>query len=339
MGNKETKTKKKTGVKKTGTKKAGVPKETGKKSGSVKTAGKAKEGQPPVKKKASVQKTKLRLIKNGDLPVEDKVKKVSKQAPVQKKNDFYRDKSAFGDWFLQHRSLFMIGTTIFIVLSLITAGYIYFIKTYTVTTVYVDGNVHYTNEEVMEMVMTGYYGNNSLLLSLKYQNKGVEGVPFVEKMDVNILSPNTIRINVYEKALAGYVEYLGRYMYFDKDGIIVESSNKRTSGVPQVTGLKFNYVVMHEPLPVESEDIFKRVLNITQLLSKYTLAADKIFFDSAYDLTLFFEDIKVTLGSSEYIDEKIMRLKSILPKLDGKKGTLRLESFEEDTKNISFIEE
>ena len=43
------------------------------------------------------------------------------------------------------------------------------------------------------------------------------GVPFVEKMDVSVVDPHTIKIEVYEKALAGYVEYLGHYMYFDKD--------------------------------------------------------------------------------------------------------------------------
>ena len=64
-------------------------------------------------------------------------------------------------------------------------------------------------------------------------------------MDVNILTPNTIRISVYEKALAGYVEYLGRYMYFDRDGTVVESSSERTRGIPQVTGLRFDYVVVN----------------------------------------------------------------------------------------------
>ena len=31
------------------------------------------------------------------------------------------------------------------------------------------------------------------------------------------------------------IEYLGRYMYFDKDGIIVETSDKKTAGIPQIT--------------------------------------------------------------------------------------------------------
>ena len=244
-----------------------------------------------------------------------------------------------GEWFRQHKSLVLAGVTLLTLAAVIGAVYYYVITTYTVTTVYVDGNVHYTNEEVMDMVMKGRYGNNSLYLAVKYKDKGVEGVPFVEKMDVNILSPDTIRINVYEKALAGYVEYLGRYMYFDREGIVVESSEMKTSGIPQVTGLKFDYVVLNEPLPIENSQIFAKILSITQLLEKYELSADKIFFDSAFDLTLYFGEVRVTLGASDEIDGKIMRLQYILPRLEGKKGTLQMENYTEDTKNITFNQE
>lgn len=213
------------------------------------------------------------------------------------------------------------------------------LRYYKVTTVYVEGNIHYNNEEIMDMVMTGTLGNNSLYLALKYKNKGVDNIPFVQTMDVKILSPDTIKITVYEKAMAGYIEYLGRYMYFDRDGTVVESSSERTRGIPQVTGLRFDYVVVNEPLPVENDEIFKRILDITQLLNKYELTADKIFFDSSYNLTLFFEEVRVTLGSSSEIDQKIIKLKNILPELEGKSGTLQMENYTEDTKNITFHQE
>ena len=121
----------------------------------------------------------------------------------------------------------------------------YFLLThFTVRTVQVDGNKHYSAEEIKAMVMTGYLGDNSLYLSLKYKNKGIEGVPFVETMDVMVQSNDTIRITVYEKALAGYVQYLGRYMYFDNEGVVVETSKVTTKGIPQVTGLYFDHVVL-----------------------------------------------------------------------------------------------
>ena len=186
------------------------------------------------------------------------------------------------------------------------------------------------------MVMEGYYGNNSLLLSLKYKDRSIEGVPFVEKMDVSVLDPHTIKIEVYEKALAGYVEYLEKYMYFDKDGIVVESSDEKTPGVPMVTGFVFDHVILHEPLPVEDETVFKSVLNITQLVNKYNLTVDRIYFGSDDTLTLYFGGVRAALGTFESLDEKIMRLQDMLPSLTEKKGILHMENYTEETKNISF---
>ena len=169
------------------------------------------------------------------------------------------------------------------------------------------------------MVMEGHYGNNSLLLSLKYKDKSIVGVPFIEKMDVSVQDPHTIKIEVYEKALAGYVEYLERYMYFDKDGIVVESSKEKTAGIPMVTGLEFDHVILYEPLPVEDKEIFTKILSITQLVNKYNLSVDRIYFGKDDSLTLYFEEVKVALGIGDNLDE-----------------TLRMENYTEETKNISF---
>ena len=199
-----------------------------------------------------------------------------------------------------------------------------------------EGNIHYTNEEIIEMVIgDGMYGNNSLFLSLKYRDKGIDNVPFIQTMDVTVETKDTIRITVYEKALAGYVAYLGRYVYFDKDGIVVETSLEKTEGIPQVTGLKFDHVILHEQLPVEKPEVFADILNITQQLDKYSMSADKIYFDADYQVTLLFGEARVALGNDIYIEEKIMKLQYILPDLLGKSGILDMREYSEDTKFVA----
>ncbi len=236
------------------------------------------------------------------------------------------------------RSLFIILGIVLTVMIVLVVALNYIVENYKVTNIYVSGNTHYTNEEIIDMVMTDGLSCNSLYLSFKYRDKSIEGVPFVEKMDVDIVSPDTIRINVYEKAVAGYIAYLGRYMYFDRDGIVVESSMEPSDVVPQVMGLDFNYVILHEKLPVDNETVFAEILDLTQLLDKYSMHADKIFFDNEYNVYIYFGDIEVSLGTSSYIDEKIIQLQYILPNLEGKKGLLEMKDFDEDTKNITFEE-
>ena len=222
-----------------------------------------------------------------------------------------------------------------IIASVLGVSY-YFLNTYTIKAVYVEGNIHYTQEEIKEMVMEGALGNNSLYLSLKYKNKGVENIPFVDVMDVEILSPDTIKIVVYEKALAGYIEFLDTYIYFDRDGYVVESSGVKTAGVPQIAGLTFDYAVLGQKLPVEDEEIFESIMTITKLLTKYEINADKIYFRSGGEIVLFFEDIKVALGKAQHLEDKIMAIPTFLKELEGKKGTLRLENYSEEEKMTVF---
>lgn len=221
---------------------------------------------------------------------------------------------------------------------LAVVGAVYFVlRTYTVSNVYVEGNIHYTEEEIKEIVMDGPFGDNSIYLSLKYKKKGVEGIPFVDVMDVSILSPDTVKISVYEKALAGYVKYLDTYMYFDKDGCVVESSNVKTVGVPQVTGLDFDHLVLGQPLPVENKDVFGTILILTKLLNKYELAADKIYFHTSGEVTIYFGQVKVALGKDQAVlEDKIMLLPDFLVELEGKSGTLQMENYDEGNGKFTF---
>lgn len=229
-----------------------------------------------------------------------------------------------------------IAITVGVILVIMVCIIMFVLGQYHVKTVVVEGNEHYTAQEIEEMVLPKGIWNNSILLSVKYSKKKIENIPFVESMDVEIVSRNEICIHVYEKVLAGCVSYLGSYLYFDREGIVVESSQELTDGVPQIDGLKFDHVVMHERIPVQDEEIFSEILKVTQLLTKYELAADHIYFNNDGETTLVFDEARIYLGTDAYIDEKVEQLSYILPSLEGKAGTLHLETYDENTTKINF---
>ena len=253
----------------------------------------------------------------------------------KKRKERYQKKNTDRKPLFSLRFKIILIVTALILVALI-AGYSYINDNYTINTVYVEGNVHYSDEEIIEKIMSGPLEKNSIFLNLKYQKQEVEDIPFVAAIEIEIISKDTVKNTVYEKTLAGYVTYLGRYMFFDKDGTIVESSLMKTSGVPEVIGLTFDHVVKYEKLPVEEEGIFAEILDISQSLNKYELTADKIYFDDKYDVTLYFGDVRVKIGAGENIDEKFSKMKNILPRLEGKKGVLQMENYSEDTKTVSF---
>lgn len=224
---------------------------------------------------------------------------------------------------------------IVIVLALI-AGILYagytFLNKYRIDPekIYVEGNSHYTNEEIEDMVLGGMLGDNSVYLSFKYKNKKTTDVPFVDAISVSVLSDDSIKISVYEKALAGYVCYLDHYIYFDKDGYVVESSNILTPGIPQVTGITFNSVEVGKKLGTGETDIFERTLDLTKLMDKYSLVVDRIYFHDGGRVTLYFGSVRVNLGDeTAHIEDKVMNLPQFLEKLRGKTGVLDMEEYDE----------
>ena len=232
-----------------------------------------------------------------------------------------------------------IAIVLGIVLLLVSATYV-FLEVFEVRNVYVEGNKHYTAAEIREMIEDGFLGDNTIYLSLKYSNKSVTDIPFVEKMDVDVVDRNTVKITVYEKTMAGFVSYLGNYIYFDKDGIVVESSTVKTDDLPFVSGLVFDHFVMYEPLPVENPEVFQIILNTTQLLSKYDIKVDKMYFDDNGKMTLYIGAIRVGIGTTDLLEEKIQRLDAILPKLlsslEGKTGYLEMGNYDNGNEDFTF---
>ena len=281
-------------------------------------------------KKSSEQLTYLER-KFGEKPAP-----ISKKRRKQKK--VTRIKINPYDIFRLHKSIFVLAFTIALI-ALLGFGAIQYVRYhYRIKTANVEGNTYYTDEEIQDMVMSGMFSHNSLYLSFKYHNKSIEDIPFIEKITVDIQSSDTVNIHVYEKALAGCISYLENYMYFDREGIIVEGSSELLEGVSVVKGLSFDRVVLFEPLPVENTSVFAEILDLTQLLAKYDLKADQMYFDSAYNVYLYFDNIEVAIGAKNNIDEKVIQLPYILPSLEGKKGTLHLEDYDENSKTVRFEE-
>lgn len=279
------------------------------------------------------QKQKYKLLDGGK---SEKSRKESASGKKKKKSSGKAAGYSYaavtpGEWLRVNLGVLIAS----IVIVCLAAAALVVVSVFRVQNVSVEGNVHYTSEEIEAMVLTDRLSYNSLYLSLKYRNKEIRDIPFIETMSVRVDSPDSITIHVYEKSVAGYVEYMGRYMYFDRDGIVVESSETRTEGIPQVTGIRFDHVVLYEALPVENADIFQEILSITQMLSKYQITTDKIYFNESNEITLYFDNIRAKLGKDN-LEEKVMRLEQILPNLSDESGVLDLQNYSEGRKNVTF---
>ena len=172
-----------------------------------------------------------------------------------------------------------------------------------IKTVVVSGNAWYTGEEIENFIFKDDMSRNTAVCLMNIINKKKVEIPFVQDYSVTITGPFKAEIIVYEKSIVAYVLYMNSRMYFDKDGVVVESSDKVLEEVPLVTGLKFGSVSLYKALPVEDKKVFTEILNLT------------------------LGEIEVVLGNSENIDGKVAELKDMLPKITGLEGTLYLDTY------------
>ena len=114
--------------------------------------------------------------------------------------------------------------------------------------VVVEGNIHYTDEEIKDMILDDFISQNTLLVSLLRSKENVANVSFLESVQVDYVNYNTIRIIVNEREVVGYMEYEDHYWYFDGEGMIV----KETDNV--VLTAKERVLVQESQNPSESED-------------------------------------------------------------------------------------
>ena len=230
-----------------------------------------------------------------------------------------------------------IGLYILLILILlIAAGVFIVMNVFTVENVVVEGNELYSSTQIENMVLNDEYSWNSLYVFLKSRFVDIGAVPGVAPMEVAVDSPHTGHIKVYEKGMLGYlyINSIGQNAYFDKDGFVVETSTEVIDGVPKITGISCEEVVLYEKLQLENSDILRDLLNLTQTLKKYNLLPDEIQYDSNMEPVLYYGTIQVKIGSEDNLSEKVVRLSIILPQLDGLSGTLHLETWTPETTDI-----
>ena len=193
-----------------------------------------------------------------------------------------------------------MGLFIFIV-AVVSAAVV--ILSVNVTQVTVVGNSRYTENEIVSMLFQKNLDWNSAYFFLKEKTQEHIRIPFVED-------------------------------YFDKDGIVVESTDTALPGIPEISGLQFGQIVLYQALPVEDSRIFEEILNLTQLLSLRKLAVDGIRYNSKGEASLYINKVEVVLGDGSQMDGKISLLANMMPQIQDLDGTLYLDNYDENKEDL-----
>lgn len=197
----------------------------------------------------------------------------------------------------------------------------------------VEGTECYTEEEIIHSVFTRDFSDNELVFMLYQRLYGINKLPFVEDIEVTYNNRNTVTLHVYDKAISGCIQYMGQYVYFDKDGVVLQSLQERKLGVPIVTGIKFGKFTVGQPFSVEDESLFATIMNLSGLISHYQIEVKKIHI-AKNEIILYTDNIKILLGNKSMYDDEIAALSSILEIAEEKNlsGVIDMKTFTKGSK-------
>ena len=201
----------------------------------------------------------------------------------------------------------------------------------------ITGNRRYSQEEIRAMLFPGSWDTDSFYQFLKEHTREHAEYPFIESYELHWKGPLKLKVRVREKNVVAYVGFMSSRFYFDRDGMVVESTQEPLEGVPRIEGLDFGSISLHKRISVKNDRVFHDIMNLTNALSELQISCESIRYDDSLNATLNLGDIRVKLGADQDMEEKISCLREILPKLSGRKGELDLSTYLDRGGRDSFI--
>lgn len=216
-----------------------------------------------------------------------------------------------------------------------------FLLLFHIQKVEVVGNTYSTENDVIDWLKNEKYTMNSAYTWWKYNGKSVDQLPVVDSCKITFKAPWSIVVKVKEKEIGGYIEHNGQYLYFDKEGTVVLIGTERIEQAAYIEGLTLDgsKVKIGEMLPVSDKDVFKRIVEVSQIQVKYDLSPNRVICVDS-EMILYFGNVEVLLGKVDY-GERVAQIAPILQKLTEQnpdaQGTLHLENYQAGDKTVRFV--
>lgn len=181
-----------------------------------------------------------------------------------------------------------------------------------VTKVTVEGNTFFSEEVVASEVCGTFLDKNTISAFVKNRLGFTAELPYVRECEITYPGMHEIHIKLYEKKIIAGISYMNQYIYFDKDGTVLRSTNEEIPDIPLFQTKKMTTFTLYDKVQMEDEGLLGQILNLGNLFQHYEVVWDKVVFDEENAAFLYAGNIKVSLGKKESYDEQVSALSSVL---------------------------
>ncbi len=258
------------------------------------------------KKKPKKERTKDRFAEQSEQPTKPKTSKKRKKTKKKKIN-----KKLIGFFSI------IILIAIIVVLAL-TA------PIFNITDITVNGNNQVSTNMIINL--SGLRkGENIFKFNSTVEQKIKENT-YIESVNIKRKLPGTVIISVEERTVKYQINLINSYVYIDKNGYILENSSEKKD-VPVIVGLSIKEDEMLNEKRLKTEDLEKLNDIIKIIDSAKTINIDNLITEintenkENYVLYLESKGKKINLGDTSNLTNKMLYVKKILEKEEGKTGS------------------
>lgn len=237
----------------------------------------------------------------------------------------------------RRRKRMVRGILVAVVLSAAIATVLFF--SMDLTEFSVTGNTYLTQDTVVSLLFDSRMDRRTFYARWKNALGEKEEIPMIQSYRMIFEGLHQVTVEITEKPIVGGISYVDSFLYFDSGGYILCSTKEALPGIPLIEGIVIRQPMLYRQIQTDREGGFASVLETASLIRDNGLSVTSLIFDEEDHITLVVGNIRVQLGDSGHMEEKLAELSDILAQgsLETLSGTLYLDSCGDPNSTGSYI--
>jgi len=214
----------------------------------------------------------------------------------------------------KHRKLFLVYGVL-AALSAAAVALILASPLFMITSVEVEGNKYYTDEQIINMSSVQIKGNLFLNAQKRKIRQNLKSDPYIKRVSVRRKLPGTIVIKVAEKEQIAALKYGDKYVVIDGDNVVLRVA-KLDPEVTVIEGMTIENMEQGKEIEVEEDQLFGDTIDMLEDIREGDLYFKRIVM-SKTNIKAYIYDTLLVRGHPRDMTEAIRSgsLRKVLGKL------------------------
>ncbi len=226
----------------------------------------------------------------------------------------------------------------FLIISLITLTVMCFTVFFPIKRISVSGSKIYSNSQIIKASKLTTDDNLLTVSDDEIQDNIRKSLPYVDSVKLKRVLPDAVILTITDAKEYAYFAAGGKYYILSENGYILKEQTETPENVFEIVSSGITGDIGEKAVYTNSAE--QEVVNtLINELGKKEINIDKINVSNILQISLEVEGrFSVVLGTTEYVEQKIAHLSSMIESIPDRKGKINLSMWTPTNSQGSFVE-